>query len=77
MELALEMEKEDWRRLFEYAHAANEIKHLFEQAEAAGKQQVSIKQSAVDRFLALKLPPDFWLKLGSLIGQKLKEEQGE
>ena len=74
MEVALEMEKEDWRRLFEYAHAANEVKHLIEQADVAGKQQVSIKQDAVERFLALKIPPDFWLKLGSLIGRKLKEE---
>lgn len=76
MSLALEMEKEDWRRLFEYTHAANEVKQLIEQAEATGKQQVSIKQEAVDRFLSLKLPPDFWLKLGSLIGSKLKEEEG-
>lgn len=72
--LTLEMDRDDWRRLHEYLEAANKVKQLIEEADASGKQQVSIKHDRVERFLALKLPPDFWLKLGSLIGSKLQEE---
>lgn len=75
MTLALEMDREDWRRLFEYTQAANKVKQLIEQAELAGKQQISVKTKEVERFIALKLPPEFWLKLGSLIGSKLQEDE--
>jgi hypothetical protein len=72
--LTLEMDRDDWRKLHEYLEAANKVKGLIEEAEVTGKQQVSIKHAPVERFVSLKLPPDFWLKLGSLIGSKLQEE---
>ncbi len=74
VKLVLEMDKDDWRMLFHYAQAANAVKAIIEQAAAAGKQQVSIKQEEVERFLTLNLPPGFWIKLGGLISSKLQEE---
>lgn len=72
--LTLEMDRADWRQLHEYLEAATEVRQLIEAAEAAGKQQVSINAGEVTRFLQLKPPPNFWLKLGGLIRSKLDEE---
>lgn len=75
MTLTLEMDREDWRRLHEYLEAATEVKQLIEAAETAGKQQVSIRTKEVERFLDLKPPPNFWLKLGGLIRSKLDDKE--
>lgn len=72
--LSLEMEKDDWRLLSGFVEAANQLrKHLLKSKET-GKQQVTINAEPVDAFLTVDVPPEFWLRLGSLLGEKLREK---
>jgi len=71
--LSLEMSRDDWGRLSEFVEAANQLrKHLLKSKES-GKQQVTINAEPVDAFLSVDVPPEFWLRLGSLLGEKLRE----
>jgi len=72
--LSLEMSRADWERLSEYLNAATKVRGHIERAKEDGKQQVTLSDTAIDAFLAINVPPDVWLKLGSLLGEKLRED---
>jgi hypothetical protein len=73
--MQIEMEKADWIALSEFIEAANEAKAAIEQAADEGKQQVSVRYEAIDRFMQAKVPPKVWIKLGALVGERLKHDE--
>lgn len=72
--LKLEMAHEDWRSLFSFLQAATEVRALIGKAAKAGKQQVTVAAEEVVRWLDTEVPPEVWIKLGSLMASTTKED---
>jgi len=75
--LALEMDREAWERLAEFVGAANQVRLVMAKAEDAGKQQLTMRDDSIKEFLTVDVPPDFWLRLGSLLNEKLRNGDEE
>ena len=71
--LTLEMDRGDWERLADFVRRANVVRTSMSKADDDGKQQLSMRDAAITEFLGCDVPPEFWLKLGSMLSEKLRQ----
>jgi hypothetical protein len=67
----LEMTLRDWEQLAEFIHAANDVHSTIRSAFKQGKAQVNIKDQAIERIAEMDIDPEFWLRVGVFLGDKL------
>jgi CO dehydrogenase nickel-insertion accessory protein CooC1 len=77
MALTLEMAKDHWQKLSDFIESSNQVRALINKVHEAGKQQVTLQADEIKVFLAVEVPPEVWIKLGALLGEKLKEDDDE
>jgi len=67
------MERDDWRELQHYLQVTVEAQREIRRALEAGKEQVSIRAKAIERFARLEAQPELFMKLGEFIGSQYPE----
>lgn len=72
--LQVELTREDWLALLGFLQAANEVRSLMLKVTKSGKQQISVNDDAVTKWLDTDVPSDVWLKLGALMSAGTSKE---
>ena len=73
--MKLELEKEDWIQLAKYLHVAHEVRSLVESKILEGKQQVTVQDEAIRRWLEHDIPPTLWFTLGAVVRENTEESE--
>jgi hypothetical protein len=72
--LQVELTREDWSALLGFLQAANDVRGLMQRVAKSGKQQISVNDGAVTKWLDTDVPSDVWLKLGALMSAGTSKE---
>lgn len=72
--MELTMTRADWTQLAEFVQAANAARDVIRGAATNGREQVSLRNQEIDTFKETEAPAAFWMKLGGLLHEQLKDE---
>lgn len=70
----VELTREDWTALLSFLQAANDVRGMMQKVTKSGKQQISVNDDAVTKWLDTDVPSDVWLKLGALMSAGTSKE---
>ena len=63
------MERSDWEELFSYLEIVADAHRVICKARDAGKEQVSTRGKAIERFAQAQPKQELFIRLGKLAGQ--------
>jgi hypothetical protein len=72
--MSAKMDEKDWALMMEFIHLALEARTVMQQADAAGKKQVSLDQQRIKRLLEFDPPLELWIRYGYTLPSLLDRE---
>lgn len=69
------MEHDDWQALTHFLKASVEAQREVRKTHEAGKEQLSIRNQTIERFVQFEAQPELFMKLGTFIGSRYPEKE--